>query len=311
MKNKFTRTGFCLISLLIFTAHLYFIGHPGECQAFDASKLFSRDIFKNVKDLAVEDKKDDAAPPAAKDKNTVRILTYNIQGVSSFFKISALSKVVKNIDADFVFLTEAVAGNLIYANQPKVIAAAGKYEHILFKGNIRIWTYIEKMGNAILSRTPIYSGAPKDLPKILKDSEQRSILITKTKVNGREIVLICAHLSRIIHKDERIKQIEFIAGLLKSDYAKIPVILAGDFNTSPAEKDVLKPITDIMDEGFLYLCGGESAKMLEGATIPSDKPEVKFDYIFFSRDKFKIKSYQVNAAAVSDHRPFAVDAELK
>lgn len=292
----------------IFTI-LFFFFLKNDCFA---GNLFSQDIFKNARDIVAEGKKLVSPPPVpVKNSNSVRIVTYNLEGVSNFFKTSALAGVVKNINADFVFLTESVAGYVIYPNQPKFIAGTGKYPYVLFKGNISIWTYLEKMGNSILSRTPIYATVLKDLPKIRKDSELRGIAVAKTKVNGREIVLICAHLSRGMHKDERVKQVEFLADFIKNNYADIPVILAGDFNTSPAESDVLKPVTDIMDDGFLYLADSNKLSAAAGATIPSDKPTVKFDYIFLSKGKFNIKNFQVYPSAASDHRPFVVDAELK
>jgi len=283
-----------------------------DCLAFDGRDLFSQDIFKSAKDLIAEKKNIISQAPAPVNKgNSIRIATYNLEGVSNYFKTASLAGVVKNINADLVFLTEAVAGYIIYPNQPKVIADAGKYPYNIFKGNISIWTYFEKMGNAVLSRTPMYGTVLKDLPKIRKDSELRGIAAAKTKVNGREIVLICAHLSRGMHRDERVKQVEFLAEFIKSNYAGIPVILAGDFNTTPAESDVLKPVTDIMDDGFLYLSGVNKLSAAVGATIPSDKPTVKFDYIFLSKDKFNIKSFQVYPSMASDHRPFVVDVELK
>ncbi len=309
MKKKYKIiANFAFVFTVVFIM-LFFFFLKNDCFARD---LFSQDVFKSVRDIAAEGKNLlNPAPPPVKKSNSIRIVTYNLQGVSSFFKTSSLAGVVKNINADLVFLTESVAGFVIYPNQPRIIANAGKYPYDLFKGNISIWTYLEKMGNAVLSRTPMYATVLKDLPKIRKDSELRGIAVAKTKVNGREIVLICAHLSRGMHKDERIKQVEFLAELIKSNYADTPVILAGDFNTTPGEPDVLKPITDIMDDGFLYLAGVNKLNTAAGATIPSDKPTVKFDYIFLSKGKFNIKSFQVYPSVVSDHRPFVVDAELK
>jgi len=309
MKKKYKIiANFAFVFSAVFIMLFFFFLKNG-CFARD---LFSQDVFKSVRDIAAEGKNLlRPVPPPVKKSNSIRIVTYNLQGVSNFFKTSSLAGVVKNINADFVFLTESVAGYVVYPNQPKVIADAGKYPYNIFKGNISIWTYLEKMGNAVLSRTPMYSTVLKDLPKIRKDSELRGIVVAKTNVNGREVVLICAHLSRGIHRDERVKQIEFLAEFIKSNYADTPVILAGDFNTTPSESDVLKPLTDIMDDGFIYLSGVNKLSAAAGATIPSDKPEVKFDYIFLSKDKFNIKSFQVYPSMVSDHRPFVVDAELK
>lgn len=300
-----------MLTLLFSAAAFFFMSPaPGECHSPSVKDLFKKYQSQNVGEIAVESAKT-PAPAPSKSANHIRIATYNLQGVSSYFKTADLAKVIKTINADFVMLTESVEGWILYPNQPKVIASKGGYPYILFKGNIRIWTYFEKMGNAILSRAKLYDQALKDLPKIRKDSELRGIAVAKTRVNGREIVLISAHLSRTIHKDERIKQIQFIADLIKSDYSKTPVILAGDLNTSPAETDVLKPITDIMDDGFIYLSRVIKLSAESGATIPADKPNVKFDYIFLSKGKFNIKNFQVNPSTVSDHRPFVVDAELK
>lgn len=302
---------FPVFILLSLAAALFLTAASGECRSNSAGNLFKDFQSKKVGDIAAETSRSSAPPAAPKSAKRIRVATYNIQGVSGFFKTGDLAGVVKNMNADFVMLTEAVEGFLIYPDQPRFIAKKCGFPHVIFKGNIRIWTWFEKMGNAVLSRTELYGVSLKDLPKIRKDSEQRGVAIARTRVAGREVVLISAHLSRIIHKDERVKQINFIADLIKSEFSNTPVILAGDLNTSPAEKDVLKPLTDIMDEGFLRPAEEKNLKAADGATIPSEKPDVKFDYIFFSKGRFDIKSFQVVSSQASDHRPFVVEVELK
>lgn len=249
-------------------------------------------------------------PTIGKYTPTVTALTYNIQGASTIFKVGKLGALVKTLNADFVFLSEAVDGNLVYPNQPASIARTAGYKYVAFKGNERIWTQIEMLGNAILSRTELYDVRKVALPKIEKKSEPRGIVAAKTKFAGREVGLIAVHLSRIGYKNERRKQIEFLASFIKSNYAGIPVIMGGDFNTSHSD-DIWGPINALMDEGYLYLAAGAGRDAKAGFTMPSNAPNVKFDYIFTRKGRMEPVNATVYPSTLSDHRPFYVQAKFK
>jgi len=250
------------------------------------------------------------APVIGKYYPTFTALTYNIQGASTIFKIGKIGAHVKTINADFVFLSEAVKGNILYPDQPACIARAAGFKYTAFKGNERVWTQIEMLGNAILSKTPLYEIKLVDLPKIEKKSEPRGLVAAKTKFKGREIALIAVHLSRIGYKNERRKQIEFLASFINSNYKNIPVIMAGDFNTSQTD-DVWGPLNAFMDEGFLSLVSKKIVSANAGNTIPVNAPNVKFDYIFATRAFVEFTGARVSPSTLSDHRPFYATGKLK
>ena len=72
-------------------------------------------------------------------------------------------------------------------------------------------------------------------------------------------------------------------------------ILMGDFNITP-DDPLLVPISSRMYDTA-------NCFTRELLSFPSDKPEIKIDYIFTSRD-IKVLSADIPADVVSDHRPY-------
>jgi endonuclease/exonuclease/phosphatase family metal-dependent hydrolase len=76
----------------------------------------------------------------------------------------------------------------------------------------------------------------------------------------------------------------------------------GDFNATP-ENPVLVPIKERM-------CDTAKAFDCEKLSFPSDKPEIKIDYMFTSED-ISVLSADIPEIVLSDHRPYFAEIEVK
>lgn len=75
----------------------------------------------------------------------------------------------------------------------------------------------------------------------------------------------------------------------------------GDFNISPND-ELLKPICRRMTDTGAFLSD-------EGYTWPSDRPEMKIDYLFISRD-LQVNQAEVLPIIASDHRPYFANVTI-
>ena len=75
-------------------------------------------------------------------------------------------------------------------------------------------------------------------------------------------------------------------------------ILMGDFNVEP-QNELLNPIRERLIDTSLGFCENQPS-------FPSDKPRIKIDYIFVSKD-IEVKSAQIAEIIASDHRPHVAE----
>ncbi len=124
--------------------------------------------------------------------------------------------------------------------------------------------------------------------------------IVELTLQGRDLVLINVHLEAFDAPTRR-RQTEVVRQLLDR-YAGRPLLLAGDFNSplpSPAEPEATTTILlqDPRLEAVLAIP--------EARTYPSDQPEAKLDYLFYTPTWFERLEARVVTAAgtASDHLP--------
>jgi endonuclease/exonuclease/phosphatase family metal-dependent hydrolase len=112
------------------------------------------------------------------------------------------------------------------------------------------------------------------------------------------------HLDAKTYSTNRLLQVKKLISIFSDTESKIPVIVAGDFNTVPNSVEI-----HTMKEHFFDI----SENL--GNTIPSDVPNRKIDYLFILskfRNSYKLIEGQVIPEAIaSDHRPVFVDLELE
>ncbi|MBO7161761.1 MAG: endonuclease/exonuclease/phosphatase family protein, partial [Clostridia bacterium] len=154
-------------------------------------------------------------------------------------------------------------------------------------------------GNGILSKYPI-----KSVEKIMiPDPETKNgnqpyetrCIIKATIDVGTDLTVMVSHFG--LNLDERMNAAQTLVPALENEKC----IFMGDLNTTP-EEPILDGIRARMTDADDYLNG----KLL---SYPSDKPEIKIDYIFVSPD-IKIKYADIPPRVVSDHRPYIAKIEI-
>jgi endonuclease/exonuclease/phosphatase family metal-dependent hydrolase len=155
-------------------------------------------------------------------------------------------------------------------------------------------------GNGIVSRYPFRSIETIPVPDSLQKNEgvyyeSRCVIRAVIEVNNHEICLLITHMG--LAKEERRNAVATVCRLL--DDIDSPVILMGDFNTTP-EDPVLCPLYERLSS-----CD-ECMDVPNQPTFSSYVPREKIDYLFY-RGLVCQQSYVVKEI-VSDH--FAMVAEF-
>lgn len=97
-------------------------------------------------------------------------------------------------------------------------------------------------GMGIISRYPIIDSYNIPLPD---GPEPRTSLMTTVNINGKKLNVIGVHLYRSL--EERILQAQAIVDYVKS--STLPLIVTGDFNTTPSNSSPTKYVNSTIDHG--------------------------------------------------------------
>ena len=159
-------------------------------------------------------------------------------------------------------------------------------------------------GNAILTRFPIVRSvdipvpSPRDRYYNIHRYEDRCLLKAEIDVDGKIVTVLSCHMG--LNDDERVSAVVTICSELEKILT--PVILMGDFNMPP-DNTIIDPIkTRLHDASLGFACE-------KRYTFPTDKPQVKIDYIFVSKD-FEVLSAEIPGISSSDHLPHTADIKL-
>lgn len=192
---------------------------------------------------------------------------------------------------DILGINEIYGEGSVFGNQPCEIADSLGCHYAFAKA---IETKNGAYGNALISRFPITSIRVTEIktdPESIKPPklfhEDRALLTAELDVNGSPLTVMVCHFG--LNTEEAAAAVNAVKAELEG--IKTPVILMGDFNQTPngAQISALKErLTD--------------TALGEPLTFPSNKPEMKIDYIFVSGDITAEKSWVENAV-ISDHRP--------
>jgi endonuclease/exonuclease/phosphatase family metal-dependent hydrolase len=168
------------------------------------------------------------------------------------------------------------------------------------------WHYADAnygFGNALLSRFPVKSA--KLMNYDAKDILRRSCLKTVVEVHGQKINVMVTHLSHIAHPNKiRQAQVQQLIKWLKKN--KRPWILMGDMNAKPKHPEI-KWLTAAAHPLFTK----RSKELFTPKSYPAKKPNIRIDYIFFSKH-FKLHSMKVlDPGIATDHRPIRAVLSLK
>lgn len=263
----------------------------------------------------------------------VRMLCYNIahgrglaesnwRGGSVAERRERLDEIAELLDqsnADIVVLNE-VDFDCSWSDQvdqARYLAARSGYRYICEQRNVDVrllnWTW--RFGNAVLSKFPLDTSREIDYPAY---SEFESLLAGKKRgvacgveYGAHDFTIAAVHLS---HRDESIRnQSAAMLAELASDGQ--PVVLAGDFNSTPsrfpehvAEQDGGNAIETIDETGRFVRSPWDLPKIHE-LTFPAETPARVIDWIMIPAN-WRFQEYQALAEQLSDHRPVMADVFL-
>lgn len=215
----------------------------------------------------------------------------------------AYAEVLKKHGADIICLNEvygAFYGGK-HEHQVDLIASLIGYEHGYFAEAIKVrgkYPY----GNGMLSKhgfcgitVPVPDPSEAELNG--EPQESRCVLRADLELKGKRLTVLNCHFGlNIAERKNAAKTVCSIADTISN-----PVILTGDFNTSP-DSEILNPIrARFNDTEDLFTCENRY-------TFPSEKPCKKIDYIFYRGDIAAV-SAEVLPDVISDH--LAVSAVFK
>ena len=232
----------------------------------------------------------------------MKIMTFNVQHFENFntgkIDFASFAEYIKNSDADIIGLNEIRSKGIDpdYENQMKIISEFSGIENYYFAkafdfgGN-------NPYGNGMLSKFKIVEieNIPIPDPEVRAyDGYYETRCLIKAKLeNG--ITVMVTHFG--LNPDEHANAAKTVAENLEREKC----ILMGDFNVTP-DNPVLNPIRERMtDTAQLF-----NEELL---SYPSDKPDVKIDYIFVSPD-IEVITADIPPIVASDHRPHTAEIKL-
>lgn len=237
-------------------------------------------------------------------KMKIKVMTYNIQSCRKYKDESVISakfagEVIKQYNPDIAGLNEVHGPGGEFGYQVKEIADYAGFPYYFFAPAIKLDG--SEYGNAFISKYPIIGKENIKIPDpAVKDEDvyYETRCIAKMTVRfDKETDILATHFGLAnSERENAVKTIREIIGGIKNKY-----ILMGDFNCTP-ESVHINSLKEFLTD---------TAKMSNDSlhTFPSDKPEIKIDYIMTSADIETIKCGTIDAEA-SDHRPFCAEIEI-
>lgn len=236
----------------------------------------------------------------------LKVMTFNIQHALDYQKqvidFDLFINAIKKYGADVCGLNEVRGDGPVedYTDQTSAIAEGLNF-HSYFGEAIKVQGTCP-YGNAVVSKFPFKSAETIAIPdpktRRGKNSfESRCIIKAVADVEGKDICFLICHMG--LNPSEQKNAVKTICDLL--DEINTPVILMGDFNTTPRDK-VLKPIQERLKDT------DDFNPFKNHGTYPSDKPDMKIDYIFY-RDLKCVKAKTIEEI-FSDHLPIIAEFEI-
>lgn len=307
----------------------YFWGSAGNYEKIDYDQIM---IYKTDEFTATKD--------------TLSLLTYNIgylSGMTNNLPIDRTQKLFNDnltltykllfdLNPEFVGLQEVDfnAKRSFEVNQMKEIAVSGGFNYAAKAVN---WdknyvpfpygwpnTHFGQVysGQAILSKYKIIDNELNVLSKPLGNPFyynafylDRIAQVSKIDMSGREIILINVHLEAW-DVPTREKQAKTLLKIYRKYADKYPVLLFGDFNSTPPNATNPYAIEQAMhlllsEPGLKTAISDSTYLANEKAyfTYDSRNPSIKIDYILYNSEKIKGIDAQVvsEAGEISDHLP--------
>ena len=229
----------------------------------------------------------------------MKVMTFNTQHCLNYLEqkidFPLMADTITKLGAEIIGLNEmrGAGGHPEYTAQVEKLSELTGLEHYYFAQAIDVGG-VNPYGNGILSKIPFTKVETIPIPDPIEKTGNRSYetrcLLKATLENGYTVLV--THFS--LNPDEQENAVQTVVENLTDKKC----ILMGDFNVTP-ENPVLAPIRARMQD-----TADQFKQPL--LSFPSDKPEIKIDYIFVSPD-VEILAADIPAAVASDHRPHTVE----
>ena len=236
----------------------------------------------------------------------MKVMTFNIQHCLDYKKnkinIPLFVETIKQYGADICGLNEVRGkGHLFgYTDQTNALGDGLTYNKY-FAEAIKV-NGTGPYGNAVVSRYPLKFTETVKIPdpddKNNEGSfETRCVLKSIVDVEGKEVCVLVCHMG--LENSERVNAVASLCKII--DEITTPLILMGDFNTTP-DNEVLKPLYQRLNDTDLM------ADKKGAFTYPSYNPEKKIDYIFYKG--LTCKNVTTVSEIISDHFPIIAEFYL-
>lgn len=233
----------------------------------------------------------------------MKIMTFNIQHALDYqnqvIDTDLFVDAIRLYDADVCCLNEVRGEGPLdgYTNQTDAIGDGLNF--FRYFGEAVKVDGTSPYGNAVVSRLPFKSHETVAIPEVENKSddeyhEPRCVIRAIIEIEGKDVCFMNCHMG--LSDGERIQAVKKICELI--DETELPIILTGDFNTTP-DDPVLNPIYERL------LDSDEKAVNKGMYTYASYLPETKIDYIFY-RNLECIYS-EVITEIYSDHFPIIAE----
>ena len=237
----------------------------------------------------------------------MKIMTFNIQHCLDYQKqvidFDLFATAIKKYSADVCGLNEVRGDGPVkdYSDQTNILAdKLGFYryfgEAIKVKGT-------SPYGNAIVSKYEIKTVETMKIPDPVFKLERvtyetRCIIKAIINIDNADICFLVTHMG--LSKSERKNAVKLLCKII--DETTLPIILMGDFNAEPDDK-VFVPLYERLEDTQ------KKSVNPDVKTYPSDKPNVKIDYIFYRG--LTCKKAETVTEIYSDHLPITAEFSVK
>lgn len=236
----------------------------------------------------------------------MRVMTFNIQHCHDWqnnkIDIPLFADAIHRFGADICGLNEVRGKGPIpgYTDQLGEIAERLEYERY-FGQTIKVGG-LGPYGNGLISRYPITSAEVIHIPDTDDRSEKsnyehRGFIRSAVDIDGREVSVIVCHMGLSVA--EQRNAVEILCPII--DSTESPLILMGDFNTTP-DSGVLDPVFERLSDT------NDVSVNPDAYTFPSYAPEKKIDYLLYRG--LACTRAETGTEVISDHYPIIADFDI-
>ena len=235
-------------------------------------------------------------------------------------RLRSIGELLRDINADVVVLNE-VDFNSTWSygvNQARELAIEAGYAFVAEQRNLDFQIVFGswQFGNVVLSRYPISNASLVNYPSLrtweaVLAGKKRGMLC-QIDFNGQPVTVAAIHLS---HRSEDLRLASAEMILARVHGVAHPIILAGDFNSSPSDFPHSQQTSsndntiDMLDRANCLRRRPTEGPADSEYTFRSNVPDRTIDWIMISND-CQFNSYRAVDSQLSDHRPVVADVLL-